>query len=67
VDSEGQPVWRASLQDTHTGGRRGFADLAPLGDFLAEQISGPLGSQYPPLGPEKTTRQGTWRHRPIWS
>lgn len=36
VDSAGQPVWRASLQDTHTGERHGFADLAQLTSFLQE-------------------------------
>jgi hypothetical protein len=38
VESEGQRVWRASLQDAHSGARRGFADLAALTAFLAEQM-----------------------------
>jgi hypothetical protein len=37
VETEGQRVWRASLQDSGTGERRGFADLAALALFLAEQ------------------------------
>lgn len=37
VDSAGQRVWRASLQDANSGERRGFADLAALTAFLAEQ------------------------------
>jgi hypothetical protein len=39
VESAGQRVWRASLQDSHSGERRGFADLAALTAFLAEQTS----------------------------
>lgn len=31
------PVWRASVEDPHSGARRGFADLASLFAFLAEQ------------------------------
>jgi hypothetical protein len=41
VDTGGQQVWRASLQDPRTGERRGFANLAELGTFLAEQIGSP--------------------------
>jgi hypothetical protein len=37
IDSAGQRVWRASLQDTHSGKRLGFADLAALTAFLADQ------------------------------
>jgi hypothetical protein len=35
----GQP-WRASLQDTLTGQRRGFADLEALAAYLHDQIEG---------------------------
>ena len=35
----GQP-WRASLEDTLTGQRRGFADLEALAAYLHEQIEG---------------------------
>jgi len=31
-------VWRFSLEDPHTGERRGFADLPALQDFLAVQV-----------------------------
>jgi hypothetical protein len=41
VDSAGQRAWRASLQDAHSGDRRGFADLAALMAFLAEQTGTP--------------------------
>lgn len=36
--SNAQPVWRASLEDPHTGERLGFATLAQLVAFLEEQI-----------------------------
>jgi len=29
-----EPVWRASLQDSHTGERLGFAGLEQLNEFL---------------------------------
>jgi hypothetical protein len=35
--SAGQPVWRISLEDPHTGVRQGFADLEQLFAFLMEQ------------------------------
>ncbi len=34
-----QPVWHASLEDPHTGERRGFADLKSLWAFLEAQIA----------------------------
>ncbi len=34
---DGQPVWRASLEDARTGERCGFADLSRLFAFLEEQ------------------------------
>jgi hypothetical protein len=37
VTSAGRLVWRASLEDPHTGERRGFADLETLFDFLKER------------------------------
>lgn len=38
ANSRGRPDWHASVEDTHTGERRGFADLEQLSAFLAEQI-----------------------------
>lgn len=38
--SDGQLVWRASLESPHTGERQGFADLEQLFVFLAEQTNG---------------------------
>ncbi len=39
VSGAGLPVWRASLEDVHTGERLGFADLQGLLKFLEEQYS----------------------------
>jgi len=33
-------MWRASLEDPHSGERRGFADLESLFAFLKEQTGG---------------------------
>jgi hypothetical protein len=35
----GVDVWRASLEDPHTGQRQGFADLDRLLSFLKEQTA----------------------------
>jgi hypothetical protein len=40
VESEGEWVWRASLDDPHSGQRRGFAGLAELVAFLEQEASG---------------------------
>jgi hypothetical protein len=37
VRDNGEMVWRASLEDPHTGERRGFASLEMLVAFLREQ------------------------------
>jgi hypothetical protein len=37
-DSDDRSAWRASLEDPHTGERRGFADLESLFAFLKEQL-----------------------------
>jgi hypothetical protein len=36
----GQLIWRASLDNPHTGERRGFADPRALFAFLEEQMRG---------------------------
>jgi hypothetical protein len=41
-------VWRYSLEDPHTGERRGFADLAALLGFLRAELA--LGCDDPPGG-----------------
>jgi hypothetical protein len=38
VKVAGQLVWRASLEDPHTGERRGFPNLDALIAFLLEQV-----------------------------
>jgi hypothetical protein len=38
VDVEDGIVWRASLEDAHTGERRGFADLQIMYVFLVQQL-----------------------------
>lgn len=37
VEENGRRVWRASLEDPHTGERRGFASLNLLTHYLREQ------------------------------
>jgi hypothetical protein len=34
-----EPVWHASLEDPHTGERKGFADLQSLWAFLEAQTA----------------------------
>ena len=38
ANPRGPPAWHASLEDAHTGERRGFADLEQLNTFLLAQI-----------------------------
>ena len=37
IESKGQLVWRASLEDARTGERRGFAGIDALLAFLRDQ------------------------------
>ncbi len=37
VATNGEVVWRVSIEDPHTGERRGFANLDRLFEFLAER------------------------------
>ncbi|MBP6469586.1 MAG: hypothetical protein KBE23_14020 [Chloroflexi bacterium] len=39
LDSEGETAWRFSLEDPHTGARRGFATLDELIIFLQQEIT----------------------------
>ena len=48
VESEGELVWRASLDSPHTGQRRGFAGLAEMYAFL-EQEAGEGARETPSL------------------
>lgn len=45
ASQDGEVVWRASAQDAHTGGCRGFADLAGLFAFLKEVTETSSGRQ----------------------
>ena len=36
---DGRPVWRAALEDAHSGERHGFADLTRLCAFLEAQTA----------------------------
>lgn len=38
VRSEGQWVWRGSVEDAHTGEKKGFSDPAGLLAFLLQQL-----------------------------
>ena len=40
VNTATGPAWHASLEDAHTGERKGFADLRGLVKFLEEQTNG---------------------------
>ncbi|MFB0535714.1 MAG: hypothetical protein ACETWR_12120 [Anaerolineae bacterium] len=37
VNDDGKPVWRASVENSHTGERHGFANLDLLFAFLEEK------------------------------
>jgi hypothetical protein len=51
VDGEGQVAWRASLEDAHSGERRGFGDLPALQGFLQALVEAqPPERPAPPPG-----------------
>ena len=39
VHHNGDPVWRASAENAHTGERRAFADLVGLFEFLLAAVA----------------------------
>ena len=43
VDGDGEPAWRASLQDAISGEETGFPDLAALFDYLRQLTGAVLG------------------------
>ena len=51
--SEGELVWRASLESPHTGERHGFANVADLFTFLEEVVSSVAQGQAAPNADEK--------------
>ncbi len=48
VDNGGRPIWRASLENTRTGERHGFADPASLFAFLSRVTQPPPEPASPP-------------------
>ena len=51
--SGGEWVWRASLEDPHTGKRRSFASLRDLFTFLEEETGDRTPNQPTPKADEK--------------
>ena len=37
-EENGRPIWRASLESTHTGQRRNFSDVRVLVEFLETEF-----------------------------
>ena len=54
ASSGGELVWRASLEDPHTGERRGFASLAELIACLEEEMRGHILTRDVPDRHEKS-------------
>jgi hypothetical protein len=50
VQSGGQPVWRVSLEDPHTGERKSFASLESLLAFFDEETKDSAGPSTPTKG-----------------
>jgi hypothetical protein len=50
VEIQTEPVWHASLEDPHTGGRQGFADLQSLFTFLEAQMANRVRADDPDCG-----------------
>ena len=48
IRSEGELIWRASLESVHTGERKGFAHLADVFIFLEQEISHVVRGQTAP-------------------
>jgi hypothetical protein len=42
ISSDGEPIWRTSLESPHSGERHGFANLEMLFVFLEEATGGQL-------------------------
>lgn len=49
--TDGGPVWRASLEDVHTGARLGFGSLEQILAFLVDTTAGPPPSTLDPETP----------------
>jgi len=61
VNDDGKPVWRASLENPHTGERHGFANLELLFAFLEEK-TGELAQREEPAKDFNQPRAGLQRH-----
>jgi hypothetical protein len=48
VSSDGEPIWRVSLESPHSGERHGFANPELLFAFLEEQTGGQTRRQEQP-------------------
>jgi hypothetical protein len=45
IKQNGKDIWRASLEDPHTGEQRGFASMGLMFAFLMEQILRSAGNE----------------------
>ena len=52
--SSGEWVWRASIENAHTGERKGFARLELLFQFLEEKAGGTASEVKPRAEPEQS-------------
>jgi len=53
---EGEPLWRASLEDVRTGERRGFASLEELFAYLKDETGHTKGPAPPRIAGEGMRR-----------
>lgn len=58
IESEGELVWRASLDSSQTGRRRGFAGLAEMCAFLERKVGGAQDAPSLPEAPSTDERGG---------
>jgi hypothetical protein len=61
ITSDGNAVWRASVESPHTGERHGFADLQTLFAFLEERTNGPTQREVLARNPTSPTGAQTSR------
>ena len=54
---DGQRVWRASLEDPHTGQRLGFATMDRLANFLCDQTTDLWDDEQPPQSGKEVHRE----------
>jgi hypothetical protein len=61
ITSDGNIVWRASVESPHTGERHGFADMGALFAFLEEKTSCPARREVQACNPTSPARPQTSR------